>query len=183
MNTLTLIGTAPLRVFVRRGCFVGALAFLAVTVIPVCVIASPAVSDTTAPALAHESPVHRHMREIADKLRCLVCQGETVAVSNSDLAQDMRQKIIELLKKGKSDKQIFDYFVARYGNFILYRPPVMSSTWVLWFGPPIVLVLGLVVMLVYLRSRARRMTSNTLSQEDAERAHALLDKAEESHRW
>lgn len=166
--------------------FLCVLALTAITVLPVsAVAAAEAAAGPTAKqaqTLVTESALSRHTRKIAKQMRCLVCQGETVAVSQSGFAEDVRQKIRELLKKGWSDEQIFDYFVDRYGHYILYQPPFKMSTWALWFGPLIMLVFGLVCLFVYLRARARVTATNTLSPEEAKRARQLLGEAEESRR-
>jgi cytochrome c-type biogenesis protein CcmH len=79
---------------------------------------------------------------IATELRCLVCQNQTIADSHADLAVDLRQQIRELLKKGSTDQQVLSYMTDRYGDFVLYRPPVKTTTWFLWFGPGVLLVAG-----------------------------------------
>ncbi len=164
------------------------LAFLATMVTPALVAAAAPSAATDAPAAVQtrepidESALDRHTHKIAEQLRCLVCQGETVADSHATLAQDMRSKIREKLQQGWSDKQIFDYFVARYGDFVLYRPPVKATTWALWFGPAIMLVLGLLFLFGYLRARARLTARDSLSPEDAERARTLLGAGEDSPR-
>jgi cytochrome c-type biogenesis protein CcmH len=95
------------------------------------------------------------MLAIATELRCLVCQNQTIADSHAPLAVDLRQEIRELLDKGQTDQQIRDYMTARYGDFVLYRPPVNRSTALLWFGPGLLAVIGLAVLWWTLRRRAR----------------------------
>src|SRR5699024_7816796 len=148
-----------------------------VLALPMRIAAAPEASDP-APAGAvqaevDESALSQHMRRIAAQLRCLVCQGENVADSQADLAKDMRRKIREQLEMGWSDERIFDYFVARYGDFVLYRPPVRRATWLLWFGPGMLLVLGLASLFLILRSRARATQRAALSAAELERAQAL----------
>ena len=89
------------------------------------------------------------------ELRCLVCQNQTIADSHADLATDLRQQIRELLTAGKSDQDVRDYMTQRYGDFILYKPPVRPSTALLWFGPAVLGVAGLALLLSILRRRAR----------------------------
>ena len=108
--------------------------------------AAPAADD---PAL--EASVQR----ITAELRCLVCQNQTIADSHAELAVDLRRQVREMLVKGSSDKDIIDYMTARYGDFVLYRPPVRSNTALLWFGPPVLLVIGLGVLIVVLRRRSQ----------------------------
>ncbi|MDP2008147.1 MAG: cytochrome c-type biogenesis protein CcmH [Rubrivivax sp.] len=92
---------------------------------------------------------------VAAELRCLVCQNQTIADSNADLAVDLRNQVREMLRKGQSEAEIVAYMTARYGDFVLYRPPVKSSTALLWFGPAALLVTGLTILVLVLRRRSR----------------------------
>jgi cytochrome c-type biogenesis protein CcmH len=105
--------------------------------------------------VAADPALEARMMAIATELRCLVCQNQTIADSHADLAIDLRQQIRELLQKGQSDQQVMQYMTDRYGDFVLYRPPVKSTTWFLWFGPGILLVGGLAGLVIILRRRAR----------------------------
>jgi cytochrome c-type biogenesis protein CcmH len=114
------------------------------------------------PAAAREAPLasadpalEARVMRIAHELRCLVCQNETIAASNADLAVDLRNQVREMLRRGQNEQQIYDYMTARYGDFVLYRPPVKNTTWLLWFGPPLMLVSGLLVLWWVLRRRNR----------------------------
>ena len=93
---------------------------------------------------------------LTHELRCLVCQDETVADSNADLAADFRRQIHEMVAAGKTDAEIKDYMVARYGDFVLYKPPVQRNTALLWIGPFILLVIALSVVVLVIRRRARQ---------------------------
>jgi cytochrome c-type biogenesis protein CcmH len=95
------------------------------------------------------------MLAITAELRCLVCQNQTIADSHADLAIDLRQQVRELLQKGMTNQQITDYMTARYGDFVLYRPPFKSTTALLWVGPGVMLVGGLLVLVLVLRRRSR----------------------------
>ena len=86
--------------------------------------------------------IEARMNKLADTLRCLVCQNETLAASHADLAGDLRQEIREMMKAGKSDQEIVKYLTDRYGDFVLYRPPLRSYTLLLWFGPFVFLGIG-----------------------------------------
>ena len=105
--------------------------------------------------LAANPEQEARMMAIASELRCLVCQNQTVADSHSGLAEDLRREIRELLAKGQSDQQIREHMTQRYGDFVLYRPPVNTSTALLWFGPAVLGVLGMAVLVGVLRHRAR----------------------------
>jgi len=115
----------------------------------------PQAQAKEAELLAANPEIEARMLAITAELRCLVCQNQTVADSHSGLAGDLRQQVRELLAKGKSDDEVRDYMTQRYGDFILYKPPVRASTWLLWFGPGILAVIGLMVLVHILRSRAR----------------------------
>jgi cytochrome c-type biogenesis protein CcmH len=107
-------------------------------------------------APATQDPVlEARMLRIAAELRCLVCQNQTIADSNAGLAVDLRQQVREMLVRGDSEKQILDYMTARYGDFVLYRPPLKNTTALLWFGPAALLVGGLVTLFFVLRRRSR----------------------------
>ncbi len=105
--------------------------------------------------LAANPEQEARMMAIASELRCLVCQNQTVADSHSGLAEDLRREIRELLAKGQTDQQIRDHMTQRYGDFVLYRPPVNTSTALLWFGPAALCVLGMAALIGVLRHRAR----------------------------
>jgi cytochrome c-type biogenesis protein CcmH len=106
--------------------------------------------------LAAQDPVlDARMVRITSELRCLVCQNQTIADSHAALAVDLRKQVMEQLQQGQSDQQIIDYMTARYGDFVLYRPPLKASTVVLWFGPGLLLLISLVALFVVLRRRSR----------------------------
>ena len=121
------------------------------------------------------------LKHLEEDLRCLVCQNQSLADSNAPLAEDLRREVRALAVAGKSDAEIKDYLVARYGDFVLYDPPVKSLTWLLWFGPLALLVLGGGIWLVLVRGRRSRQesgasgTSSAAPQDDAiARAKAML---------
>jgi len=112
---------------------------------------------------------------LGEKLRCLVCQNQTIEDSNAELAQDLRQQIREQIAAGKTDEQIVEYMVARYGDFVLYQPPLKPTTWLLWAGPALLLLVGVAVAVRAQRARAARGTGEPpLSAEEHERARRLL---------
>ena len=99
----------------------------------------------------------KRLQALSKELRCLVCQNETIADSNAELAIDLRREIRGMIKNGQSDSQIIDFLVARYGDFVLYRPPVKGNTFLLWGGPIAMMLLGLLTLRNYLRRRSTRM--------------------------
>ena len=120
----------------------------------VCLLATGAGANEAAPASA-DPVLEARVMQIAAELRCLVCQNQTLADSNADLAVDLREQVRTLLRQGQSEKQIIDYMTARYGDFVLYRPPLKATTWLLWFGPGVLLAGGFAVLVLVLRHRAR----------------------------
>ncbi len=105
-------------------------------------LACAAVPAQQAAPRAADPALEAQVLRIADELRCLVCQNETIAASNADLAVDLRQQIRSQLQQGRSEAQIRDFMVQRYGEFVLYRPPVKGSTWALWAGPFVLLLVA-----------------------------------------
>jgi len=89
--------------------------------------------------------------ELVDELRCLVCQNQNLADSNAELAVDLRNEVLKMITEGSSKKEILDFMVTRYGDFVLYKPPVQSNTAVLWIGPFVILAIGLLVAFIFVR--------------------------------
>jgi cytochrome c-type biogenesis protein CcmH len=133
-----------------------------------------AAAAREAPPVGQDPVIERRMMALAEELRCLVCQNQTLADSQADLAADLRQEIRELMQKGQSDEQIKRYLVARYGDFVLYRPPLKATTWLLWFGPAALLVAGLAALYAVLLRRRRLAGAEPLNAEQEQRALALL---------
>lgn len=113
-------------------------------------------------------------RELTEQLRCPKCQNTNIAASDSIIAADMRKKVLELLNQGQSSKQIVDYMVARYGNFVTYEPPVTPSTLILWVGPALFVIVGALVII--LRARRRQTEEQMSSQEKLRLAQLLGEK-------
>ena len=127
-----------------------------------------------APLMAEDPKLEARLVDISQELRCLVCQNESLASSHAELADDLRQEVRALIRSGKSDQEIKDFLVARYGDFVLYRPEVKPLTWVLWFGPFLLLVIAAVGLGMYLRQRRALAAPAVLSDEARERAKQLL---------
>ena len=106
-------------------------------------------------AAAHAADAPLTAAEPEPELRCLVCQNQTIADSNAELAVDLRNQVRDMLRQGQSEQQIIDYMTARYGDFVLYRPPVGGATFLLWFGPAVLMVGGLAALVLVLRRRSR----------------------------
>jgi cytochrome c-type biogenesis protein CcmH len=116
---------------------------------------------------AADPALEARMVRIASELRCLVCQNQTIADSNAALAVDLRREARALLKQGKSDDEVVAYMTARYGDFVLYRPPLKATTMLLWFGPAVMLLGGAAVLIVVLRRRGR-MSADAFERDDDE---------------
>ncbi|AVP97071.1 cytochrome C biogenesis protein [Ahniella affigens] len=100
-------------------------------------------------------------QDITRELRCLVCQNQNIADSNADLARDLRLEVFEMMREGKSDDEIKTFMTERYGDFVLYRPPMKPSTWLLWFGPFLVLLAGGFLLIRHIRGRQRARAEAT----------------------
>ena len=115
------------------------------------------------------------LRNLSQELRCLVCQNQTIADSNADLAVDLRREVRAQILQGRSDAEIKSYLVARYGDFVLYKPPVQANTALLWFGPLALLLLGVAIWWLFIRRREASVARSVVTDDDAKRARQLLD--------
>jgi len=129
---------------------------------------------TDAQPLAADPVVEARLVGIAEELRCLVCQNESLAGSRADLAEDLRREIRTLIRQGKTDQEVMDFLVSRYGDFVRYRPPVKPTTYLLWGGPFVLLGAGLVGLVMFLRRRTAP-DALALTPEEQQRATALLN--------
>jgi len=136
--------------------------------------ALPTMAEEAAP-LAADPVAEKRLLELSNELRCLVCQNQTIADSNAELAVDLRREIRGMIQAGKTNPEIIDFMVVRYGDFVLYRPPVKGITLLLWGGPIALMLIGFFIMQRYLRQRAKRVDKDQpLSADEAQRAEALL---------
>jgi cytochrome c-type biogenesis protein CcmH len=130
--------------------------------------------------LAEDPVVEQRLVIIAEELRCLVCQNESLAGSRAELAQDLRREVRTLIKSGKSDAEIKEFLVSRYGDFVLYRPPVKPTTWLLWFGP-LLLLLGAAWALVgIIRRKIAQKDEPVLDPAQRAKAQAILQETNSS---
>lgn len=136
-------------------------------------LANTVLAKEAAP-LAEDPVVEQRLIRISTELRCLVCQNESLAGSQAELAQDLRREVRDLIKQGNSDQQVKDFLVSRYGDFVLYRPQLKPSTWLLWGGPFVLLIVGLAVLVSYLRRRSRLIGETPLSEAEKQRSEVLL---------
>lgn len=124
--------------------------------------------------LAADPALEARVMVIAEELRCLVCQNETIAASHADLAVDLRNQIRQKLTQGQSSQQILDFMVERYGDFVLYRPPLKTTTILLWVGPFVLLTIAFAVLAVNIRQRRSAALPAALTADEASRAKQML---------
>jgi cytochrome c-type biogenesis protein CcmH len=124
--------------------------------------------------MAEDPVLEQRMIKLSEDLRCLVCQNESLAGSHAELAQDLRQEIRDQMRAGKSDGQVIDYLTQRYGDFVLYKPPVKPLTWLLWFGPFALLIGAAGGLYAYIKRRGNSLVDEPLSEEEKKRVAALL---------
>jgi cytochrome c-type biogenesis protein CcmH len=116
--------------------------------------------------------------DLLEELRCLVCQNQSLADSDAGLAQDLRRQVYNMVEGGASNREITDYMVERYGDFVLYNPPLKATTILLWFGPFILAGIGIVALVLFLINRGEKKANILLDEARRKRAAALLAKAE-----
>jgi cytochrome c-type biogenesis protein CcmH len=134
------------------------------------------VAAEEARPLADNPQVEARLKTLAVELRCLVCQNQTLADSNAPLAEDLRREVREMITKGMSDREIIDFLVQRYGDFVLYRPPWKATTTLLWLGPFLLLIAGATALVVALRRRQKKLADVTLSEAEHNRVAQLLSE-------
>ena len=136
------------------------------------VFSAPLLAEVVTVAPEYEE----RYQNILSELRCLVCQNQSIADSPSDLAVDFRIEVKEMLEQGKSDQEILNFMSDRYGDFVLYNPPVKPHTWLLWAGPFLILIGGVAAAIGMVRKRASEIPNDPLNEQDKQRLHDLLDK-------
>ncbi len=143
-------------------------------------LSAPALAATNPDEILKDPALEQRARALAKQLRCLVCQNQSIDDSDADLARDLRRIVREQLVAGRSDQEIVGYLTARYGDFVLLKPPLEPATWGLWFGPALVLVIGAAGIVVYVarHRRGQDAPAAPLSAEERTRLDALLRSAE-----
>jgi cytochrome c-type biogenesis protein CcmH len=135
-------------------------------------LAAPALAQQAKPV--EDPQIEKRMQALTQQLRCLVCQNETLADSRADLAEDLRKEIREQMKAGKSDQEIIAFLTQRYGDFVLYNPPVKATTYLLWFGPFVLLLGGTLLLYRYVKHRREIIQDQPLTADEHKRAEELL---------
>jgi cytochrome c-type biogenesis protein CcmH len=124
--------------------------------------------------VAQDPVLEKRLVNLAENLRCLVCQNESLAGSRADFANDLRREIREQMQANKSDEEIIDFLVARYGDFVLYDPPLKPTTWLLWFGPFVLFLGGASALIFYLRRRRSQIKESPLTESQRMQAELLI---------
>lgn len=143
-----------------------------VFLLPLSVLAKEAANMAADPVL------EARVNALSAELRCLVCQNQTVADSHAELAVDLKNQVREMMAAGKSDKEIIDYMVQRYGDFVLFRPPVKDTTFFLWFGPLMLFLVGLVLLVFNLQRRKRHAGDDGITSDQHRKVEELLKRQE-----
>ena len=132
--------------------------------------------SNTAPSVSDNPALEKKVLEVSNELRCLVCQNQTIADSNADLAVDLKNQVRQQLSEGRSKQEILKYMAERYGDFVLYKPPFNAATVMLWVGPFLLMLLGLILLVRQIKQRKQELAQETFSTQDIERARQLLDR-------
>lgn len=152
------------------------VAFLKLTFALLVLLMIPFTSQAKVETYSFDTTEHEESyKKLVAELRCLVCQNQNLADSNAELAVDMRRKTYEMVSAGKSEQEILDFMVTRYGDFVMYRPPMKPITILLWFGPFLLLVIALTIVITYMRKQ-KKQHSVEITEQQQQRAHSLLDE-------
>jgi len=148
--------------------------FISILALAITLSFSPGAISAPIETFKFDSPeTEKIFHKLSEELRCLVCQNQNIAESNADLAKDLRLEIYTMLSQGKTEDEIVDFMVQRYGDYVLYRPPFKPLTWVLWIGPVIIFVLGLIFVVRFMKSQNTVVAPESLSEEEIERIKNL----------
>lgn len=152
------------------------------TALSALILFSPLALSSEAQPMAADPALEKRVEEVSAELRCLVCQNQTIADSHADLAIDLKNQVRDMLRSGKSNEEVVNYMVERYGDFVRYKPPVKPETWFLWFGPALLVLVGLAVLMVTLRKRAARVqqAAAPISDDEQRKIQQLLQAGQGS---
>ena len=144
------------------------------------IVSLPLNAPAVEPSEILQNPqLEARARNLSQNIRCLVCQNQSIDDSNASLAKDLRKIVREQLVSGASDNEIYDFLIARYGDFVLLRPPIKVTTYVLWYGPLFIFFAGLLLSVLFLIRRKRIMPEEPLSPEEQEELSSLINREEE----
>jgi cytochrome c-type biogenesis protein CcmH len=143
------------------------------------VVVAGAAWAKDAEPLAQDPALEKKVDDVTAELRCLVCQNQTIADSHAELAIDLKNQVREMMRQGQTKDDVVNYMVQRYGDFVRYKPPMKPTTYLLWFGPALLVVIGLVVLFTTLRKRSQRLVASApLSEDEHKKVDALLHAGE-----
>ena len=158
------------------------LRLLTTLVLTLALLASFSLSQATIVAFEFDNPdKETRFKKFSEELRCLVCQNQSLADSNAGLAMDLRRELYKMIQNDATDDDIIEFMVSRYGDFVLYRPPVKPATWLLWFGPFALVFFGLLILFKVIRSVGRQANSELSSDEQQRLQNLLKNKNEDIH--
>lgn len=140
------------------------------------VLFSNNVYSNDEPVVFNDQKLEHRYQSLIEKTRCLVCQNQSLADSHADLAQDLRKEIYNMVVSGKTDGQITQFLVERYGDFVLYKPPLKENTWLLWFGPFLFLLIGLIAAIIIIKKQSVTNANNAMNEEQKKRLAELLNE-------
>ena len=144
------------------------------------IVSLPLNAPAVEPSEILQNPqLEARARNLSQNIRCLVCQNQSIDDSNASLAKDLRKIVREQLVSGASDNEIYDFLIARYGDFVLLRPPIKVTTYLLWYGPLFIFFAGLLLSVLFLIRRKRIMPEEPLSPEEQEELSSLINREEE----
>jgi len=151
-----------------------ALLYMSLTVLVLLAGVQSAVAKDAVP-MSEDPEMEAIVNEISDELRCLVCQNQTIADSHAELAVDLKNQVRDMVKAGKTQDDIVDFMVERYGDFVRYRPPVKPSTYLLWVGPFILLFVGIALLMRNLGKRKGSTNDKPLNDEESQKLKSILE--------
>lgn len=157
---------------------VGALVRVFMLGVSLALLSTTGARAAEAVPTAEDPVVEQRLLRISEDVRCLVCQNESLAGSRADLANDLRREIRKMIREGRTDAEIREFLVSRYGDFVLYKPPLKPVTWLLWFGPFVLLLSAVLFLVMFLRRRQRDRVEHAepgLSEAERRQAQQLLD--------
>jgi cytochrome c-type biogenesis protein CcmH len=146
-----------------------------ISIVALCLLLGTAQAGVTLEAFKFKTEAEeQHFKDLIEEIRCLVCQNQSLADSDAELAHDLRAEVYDMIQAGKTDDEIISFLVARYGDFVLYKPPMKPSTYLLWFGPFVLLIIAALLLLRSIR-RQQKAPVEEISGEERARLDAILD--------
>ena len=159
----------------RTSSLIPTLLWATIAVFSISPLTTQAAPQPAAPDVAGDTATDTRLKTLEEELRCLVCQNQSLADSPSEWADGMRAQIRDKINEGSTDDEIIEFLIARYGDFVTYKPPLKPSTYILWFGPIAVLLLAIGIVVLYVKRRSSEQEPEELDEDQERRARKLLD--------